>query len=332
MPTTANQVRVHEYGGPEVLQTDQIPLTPPGPGEILIRHTAIGMNFADTHSRNGRYPFPSLPHCLGAEAAGVVEEVGDGINYLKPGDRVVYSSGGPTLPRGAYCDYRVITADRMILLPDEIDDETAAAMTTKGLTAHYLLFDCYPVSAGETIVVHAAAGGVGQILCQWANHLGARVIGVVGSPAKAEIAAGFGCHHTLVRGQDDIPERVRALTAGEGVPVVYDSVGAATFEDSLLCLHPRGTLVSFGSASGPIPPFDLFRLNQMGSLYVTSGAFHIHLANREAVLARAHDLIDMVLRGKIRISVDRRYSLADAAQAHRDIESGATTGMSVLIP
>ena len=332
MTMTANQVRVHAYGGPEVLQIDQVPLTPPGTGEILIRHTAIGVNFADTHSRNGRYPFPSLPHCLGAEAAGVVEDVGNGIDYLKPGDRVVYASGGPTLPRGAYCDYRVIAAERMILLPDEIDDETAAAMATKGLTAHYLLFDSYPVSAGETIVVHAAAGGVGQILCQWANHLGVRVIGIVGSPEKAEIAASLGCHHTLVRGHDDIPGRVRTLTAGEGVPVVYDSVGAATFEDSLQCLRPLGTLVTFGSASGPIPPFDLFRLNKMGSLSISSGAFHIHLPNRESVLARAHDLIDMVLRGKVRISVDRRYPLADAAQAHIDIESGATTGMSVLVP
>jgi NADPH2:quinone reductase len=332
MPATVKAVRVHEYGGPEAVHIDEIEVGDPGPGEVRVRHTAIGVNFADVHGRTGRYPFPALPHTLGAEAAGVVEAVGPGVDYLREGDRIVYSSGGPTLPRGAYCEARVLAADRLILLPDEIDDATAAAMSTKGLTAHYLIHDVYPVRAGDTIVVHAAAGGVGQILCQWADYKGARVIGVVGSPEKAEVARAHGCHHPLVRGTDDIPRRVRALTAGEGVPVVFDSVGAATFEDSLACLRPKGLLASFGSASGPVPPLDLFRLNQMGSLYVTSAAFHIHLANREEVLARAGDLISMVVSGAIRIDVARRYPLAEAGQALIDIESGATTGMSVLIP
>jgi len=329
---TVRAIRIHEYGGPEVLRLEDVPIGAPGPGEVRVRHTAIGVNFADVHSRTGRYPFPSLPHCLGAEAAGTVEAVGDGVDYLRPGDRVTYSSGGPVLPRGAYCEARVMGADRLILLPDEIDDATAAAMTTKGLTAHYLIHDTYPVKAGDTIVVHAAAGGVGQILCQWARHKGARVIGIVGSEAKAEIAAAHGCHHPLVRGRDDIVRRVRALTGGEGVPAVFDSVGRDTFETSLQCLRPKGTFVSFGSASGPVPPLDLFQLNRMGSLYVTSAAFHVHLQNREEVLARGRDLIDMVVRGVIRISADRRYPLADAAQAHRDIEARATTGMTVLIP
>lgn len=332
IPATVKAARVHEYGGPAQVVIEDVPLGEPGPGEALVRHTAIGVNFADVHGRTGRYPFPTLPHTLGAEAAGVVEAVGPGVDYLQPGDRIVYSSGGPTLPRGAYCEARVLGADRLILLPDEIDDETAAAMSTKGLTAHYLIHDVYPVQAGDTIVVHAAAGGVGQIMCQWAAHKGARVIGVVGSPEKAEIASARGCHHPLVRGLDDIPRRVRALTGGEGVPVVFDSVGAATFEDSLACLRPRGLLASFGSASGPVPPLDLFRLNRMGSLYVTSAAFHIHLANREEVLARARDLIAMVVSGAIKIDVTRRYPLAEAGKALEDIESGKTTGIGVLIP
>ena len=332
MTETGKAIRVHEYGGPASVRLDDIPIGAPRPGEVRVRHTAIGVNFADIHGTTGRYPFPSLPHVLGAEAAGVVEAVGPGVGYLKPGDRIAYSSGGPSLPRGAYCEARTIEADRMILIPDEIGDETTAAMTTKGLTAHYLIHDVFPVKAGDTIVVHAAAGGVGQILCQWAAHKGARVIGVVGSPEKAEIAASRGCHHPLVRGRDDIPARVRALTGGEGVPVVFDSVGAATFEASLACLRPKGLLASFGSASGPVPPLDLFRLNQMGSLFVTSAAFHVHLANREVVLARARDLIGAVVSGAVRIDVARRYPLAEAGRALTEIESGTTTGIGVLIP
>jgi len=325
-------IRVHEYGGPDTLQFDEIPLEGPGHGEVLIRHRAIGVNYADIHTRNGRYPLPSLPHVIGGEGVGIVEELGVGVDHLRIGDRVAYSSGGHALPRGSYAEARVLSADRLIVMPDEIEDETAAAMITKGLTAHYLLHDVFRVQPGQTILMHAAAGGVGVIMCQWARYLGARVIGIVSSEAKAEIALAHGCHHALVGDIDSIPARVRALTAGEGVLVVFDSVGQDTFEASLHSLRPRGTLVSFGTASGPIPPLDIFRLNEMGSLYVTSAAFHWHLRNREEVLARAADLIDVVLRGAVRIPVNQRYPLADAAQAHRDMESRATTGMSVLIP
>lgn len=330
-PQTVKAIRVHAYGGPDALQWDDIPIGTPGPGEVLIRQRAIGVNYADIHTRNGRYPLPELPHVIGGEAAGVIEAVGAGVTHLKIGDRVAYSSGGHALPRGSYAEARILSADRLILLPDEIDDETAAAMITKGLTAHYLLHDVFPVGPGQTILVHAAAGGVGVIMCQWARALGARVIGVVSSEAKAEIALRHGCHHALVGDMDTLPDRVRALTAGEGVPVVFDSVGKDTFEASLHSLRTKGTLVSFGTASGPIPPFDIFRLNEMGSLYVTSAAFHWNLRNREEVLMRAADLIDVVLRGDVKIAVNQRYALKDAAQAHIDMESRATTGMSVLL-
>lgn len=332
MAVKAKAIRVHEYGGPEALQYDEITVEAPGPGEVLIRQRAIGVNYADIHTRNGRYKLPELPHVIGGEAAGVVEAVGDGVTYLKVGDRVAYSSGGHALPRGSYAEARVLSAERLILLPDEIDDETAAAMITKGLTAHYLLFDVYPVGPGDTILVHAAAGGVGVIMCQWARALGARVIGVVSSEAKAEAALQYGCHHALVGDMDTLPDRVRALTAGEGVAVVFDSVGKDTFEASLHSLRTKGMLVSFGTASGPIPPFDIFRLNEMGSLYVTSAAFHWNLRNREEVMMRANDLIDVVLRGDVKITVNQRYALKDAAQAHIDMETRATTGMSVLLP
>ena len=215
MTETTRAIRVHEYGGPDVLQMDEIPLAAPGPGEVRLRHTAIGVNYADIHTRNGRYPLPHLPSCLGSEGAGVVNAVGDGVDFVSVGDRVTYSSGGHALPRGSYCEARTMTADRLIALPDNIDDATAAAMMTKGLTAHYLIHDVYPVGPGDTIAIHAAAGGVGQILCQWANHLGARVIGIVGSEAKEKHAANAGCHHTLVRERDDVVAAVKSLTAGE---------------------------------------------------------------------------------------------------------------------
>lgn len=331
MTETTRAIRVHEYGGPDVLQMDEIPLAAPGPGEVRLRHTAIGVNYADIHTRNGRYPLPHLPSCLGSEGAGVVNAVGDGVDFVSVGDRVTYSSGGHALPRGSYCEARTMTADRLIVLPDNIDDATAAAMTTKGLTAHYLIHDVYPVGPGDTIAIHAAAGGVGQILCQWANHLGARVIGIVGSEAKEKHAAKAGCHHTLVRERDDVVAAMKSLTAGEGVPVVFDAVGADTFEESLQCLRPKGLLVSYGTASGPIPPLDIFRLNHMGSLYVTSAAYLWHVRNREEMLNRAQDLIDVVSRGVVNIPVERRYPLAEVAEAHRDMESRSTTGMSVLI-
>lgn len=325
-------VRIHEYGGPEVLRYEDVPIGAPGEGEILVRHRAIGLNFADLHTRSGRYPLPSLPHAIGGEACGVIEEVGAGVDYLKIGDRVAYSTGGHALPRGTYAEARILAADRMIVLPDEIDDETAAAMVTKGLTAQYLLKDVYKVGPDDTVLVHAAAGGVGLILCQWARYLGARVIGVVSTEAKADLARQHGCHETILSGSEDIAARVRELTNGAGVPVVYDAVGKDTFEASLHSLRPRGMLVSYGTASGPIPPFDIFRLNEMGSLYLTSAAFYWHVRTRDDVLSRSADLMDVILKGAVKIVVNQRYALADVAQAHRDMESRATSGMSVLIP
>ena len=331
MKELTNAIRIHAYGGPEVLQLDEVPIAYPGPGEVRLRHTAIGVNFADIHTRNGRYPLPELPASIGSEGAGVVEAIGDGVDFVSIGDRVAYSSGGHALPRGSYCEARTMAADRLITLPDNIDDATAAAMTTKGLTAHYLIHDVYAVGPGDTIAVHAAAGGVGQIICQWSRHKGARVIGIVGSDIKEPHAANAGCHHTLVRERDDIVAAVKSLTAGEGVQVVFDAVGADTFEESLNCLKPKGLLVSYGTASGPIPPFDIFRLNHMGSLYVTSAAYLWHVRNREEMLDRAQDLIDVVSRGVVKIPVERQYPLKEAADAHRDMESRLTTGMSVLI-
>lgn len=325
-------IRIHEYGGPEKLVYEDVEIGAPGPGEAYVRHTAIGLNFADTHNREGRYPLPHLPHILGGEGAGVVEAVGPDVTDVKIGDRVAYAAGGPAFPPGAYAQARLFDASRLILLPEEIDDITAAGMMTKGLTAQYLLKSVYPVKAGETILVHAAAGGVGQILCQWANYLGARVIGVVGSEEKAEIAKRNGCHHALISSDDDVASRARQLTGGEGVSCVFDAVGKATFEISLRSLRPRGTLVSFGTASGKVPPFDLFMLNQLGSLTVTSAAFAWFFRSRAELLERASDLMDVVLRGAVTISVNQTFALADAAEAHRALEERRTQGASVLIP
>ena len=325
-------VRIHEYGGPEKLRYEDIEIGEPGPGEAYVRHTAIGLNFADTHNREGRYPLPSLPHVLGGEAAGVVEAVGPGVTDVKVGDRVAYAAGGPAFPPGSYAEARLFDASRLVVLPDEIDDITAAGMIVKGLTAQYLLKSVYPVGPGDTILVHAAAGGVGLILSQWANHLGARVIGVVSSPEKAKLALENGCRHALVSTREDVVARVRQLTAGEGVPVVFDAVGRDTFDISLSCLRPRGTMVSFGTASGPVPPFDLFRLNRMGSLTITSAAFAWFVRSRPELLSRAADLIDIVLRGAVKIQVNQTFRLADAAEAHRALESRQTQGASVLIP
>lgn len=325
-------VRVHEYGGPDKMVYEDIEVGEPGPGQAYIRHTAIGLNFADTHNREGRYPLPELPHVLGGEAAGVVEAVGPGVTDVKVGDRVAYAAGGPAFPPGAYAEARLFDASRLIVLPDEIDDRTAAGMIVKGLTAQYLLKGVYQVGRGDTIVVHAAAGGVGQLLTQWARFLGARVIGVVGSREKARVAEENGCHHVLVSSEDDVPRRVRQLTGGEGVPVVYDAVGKATFEMSLACLRPRGLMVSFGTASGPVPPFDLFELNKRGSLYVTSAAFAWFVRSRPELVSRAHDLIDVVLRRALNVRVNQTFRLSEAAEAHRLLEARKTSGASVLIP
>ena len=325
-------VRVHAYGGVEQLRYEEIDLGQPGPGQVLIRHKAIGLNFADLHNREGRYPLPSLPHILGGEAAGVIEAVGEGVTDLQIGDRVAYAAGGPAFPPGSYADARIFDASRVVLLPDEISDVTAAAMLVKGLTAQYLLKSVYHVGAGDTILVHAAAGGVGLILTQWARHLGARVIGVVSTKQKAALATDYGCHHVLIAGEGDLVRRVRALTAGEGVPVVFDSVGRDTFDLSLECLRPRGTLIVFGTASGPVPPLDLFRRNKMGSLTVTSAAFAWFFRSRPELLARAADLFDVVLRGIVKIDVNQTFKLANVAQAHQALEGRKTLGASVLIP
>lgn len=325
-------VRVHRYGGPEELSYDEIDLPVPGPGEALVRHRAIGVNFADLHNRAGRYPMPSLPHVLGGEAVGVVEAVGPGVDQVRIGDRVAYAAGGPKFAPGSYAEARVFPADRLIRVPREIDDVTAAALFTKGITAQYLIRSVHRVEAGETIVVHAAAGGVGLFLSQWANHLGARVIGIVSTEEKAELARANGCRHVLLSGDPDIAGRVKALTAGEGVPVVYDSVGKDTFETSLDCLRPRGLLVSFGTASGKVPPFDLFTLNAKGSLSVTSAAFAWFVQSRQELLARAAEVLDVVLKGAVTIHVGSTLPLVEAAEAHRALESRRTLGSTVLIP
>ena len=325
-------VRIHAYGGPEQLCYEDIEKGVPGPGEAFVRHTVIGVNFADLHNCEGRYPLPCLPHVLGGEAAGVVEAIGPGVTNVKIGDRVAYAAGGPKFAPGSYAEGRLFPAERLIPIPKEIDDISAAALFTKGLTAQYLLKSVYPVKPGETILVHAAAGGVGLFLVQWARHIGARVVGVVSSEEKAELAKSNGCHHVLLTSEGDIPGRVRSLTGGQGVPVVFDSVGKDTFDISLDCLRPRGLMVSFGSSSGRVPPVDIFTLNSRGSLSVTSAAFAWFVPNREELLSRAADVVDVVLRGAVKIQVNQQFSLADAAQAHRAIGTRKTLGSTVLIP
>jgi NADPH2:quinone reductase len=325
-------VRIHEYGGSDRLRVEEFEIEPPGAGEVLIRHRAIGLNFADIHNRAGRYPLPALPHVLGGEAAGVVEAVGPGVAQIKIGDRVAYAAGGPDFAPGAYAEARVMRADQLIPLPDEIDDVTAASIMTKGLTAQYLLKAAYRVQAGDTILVHAAAGGVGLIMTQWARNLGCRVIGVVSSAEKAASATANGCHHVIITPQEDIAARARSLTGGLGVPVVYDSVGRDTVEASLRSLQPHGCLVSFGSSSGPVPPFDLFQLNRLGSLKITSAGFAWFVRSRDELLARASDLFTAVLTGAVRTRVYKAYPLRDAKAAHDDLEARRTVGPSVLIP
>jgi NADPH:quinone reductase len=332
--TQTKTVRFYGYGDPDVLKYEDIDIAAPGPGEVLIRQTAIGINFIDIQQRKGRYPAKNFPVTPGGEGAGVIEAVGGGISEFKAGDRVGYMDQ----KSGGYCVTRCIAAHQVVKLPDFITDELAAAMIFKGVTANYLLRGAYDVRAGDTILMHAAAGGVGLIACQWARRLGARVIGIVGSEDKASTARDNGCDHVIVRGKEDIVARVREIAGGLGVPVVYDSVGAATFDQSLACLKIRGLLVSFGGASGPVPPFDLFRLNNNhelgngGSFYVTSSSLADYTRERPEYLSRVADLFEAVRAGYVRIRPPRRYALAEAARAHRDLESGATIGSSVLIP
>ena len=321
-------VRIHKTGGPEELRYEQIEVGEPAAGEARVRHTAIGLNFTDVHFRTGRYPLPSLPHVIGMEAAGIVEAVGAGVTEVMAGDRVAYASEKPR----AYAQAVVMPVARLIKLPDGLDDETAAAAILKGLTAQYLIRGAYPVKSGETILIHAAAGGVGLILCQWARHLGATVIGTVSTEQKAALARENGCEHPILYTKEDVVARVRELTGGKGLPVVFDGVGGSTFEISLKCLRRRGMCVSYGTAGGPIPPFDLFRLNRMGSLYVTSAGLADYIAERSEMLERAEDLFGVLKSGAVKVKVSARYKLADAAQAHRDLEARKTVGSVILVP
>ena len=320
-------VRIARTGGPEVMELVDVEPPPPDKGEIRVRHTAIGLNFIDTYHRSGLYPV-QLPSGLGLEAAGVVEAVGEGVKGLKIGDRVAYGTG----PIGAYAQVRNLPASRVSKLPKSIADEQAAAMMLKGMTARYLLRATYRVKRGETILVHAAAGGVGTLLSQWARALGATVIGTVGSPDKGEVAKASGCHHVIEYRCEDVAKRVRELTGGKGVPVVYDGVGAATVGMSLDSLAPRGLLVSFGNASGPVKAFDLGLLAAKGSLYVTRPTLMAYTASEKDRAETAADLFDVVKSGKVRIAVGQRYPLKDVAAAHRDLEGRKTTGATVLLP
>lgn len=321
-------IRIHETGGPEVMRWEDVSVPEPGRDEVRLRHRAVGLNFIDVYHRSGLYPLP-LPAGLGQEGAGIVEAVGEGVGFLKVGDRVAYCGAGAP---GAYCEVRIAPADRMVPLPADIGDAAAAAMMLKGLTAWYLLRRTFPVKAGDTILVHSAAGGVGLILCQWAAHLGATVIGTVGSRAKAELAAAHGCHHPLVLGEDDFTARTRALTGGAGVPVVYDSVGRDTFMSSLDCLRPRGMMVSFGQSSGKVPPLDVTVLAAKGSLFLTRPSLFAYVAERAELLAAAEELFSLVRAGVLRIEINQTYPLREAAQAHRDLEGRKTTGSTVLVP
>jgi NADPH:quinone reductase len=324
----AHRIVMTEPGPSQVLRSETHELAAPGPGEVLLRQTAIGLNYIDIQHRTGRYKLPQYPSPIGLEGAGVVEAAGCDVADVKPGDRVAYCSG----PIGAYADRRLVPAHRLVALPPSITEAQAAAMLTKGLTAHYLLFTTYPVKRGDTILVHAAAGGVGLILCQWAKHLGARVIGTVSSEAKAAIAREHGCDIAAIHGREDFVDAVRRATDGKGVPVVYDAIGKDTVEGSLHALAPRGLLVSYGTPSGAVPPFDLFRLNTLGSLYVTSPAFVTHTTDRGELLARAKALFDAVASGIVKVDVRARYPLRDAARAHEDLQARRTIGASILEP
>ena len=320
-------IRVHRHGGPDVLTYEDVDIGQPGPGEVRVRNRAIGLNFVDIYFRTGEYAPPALPLIPGNEGAGEIIAVGEGVSGFAPGDRVAYVE---TL--GAYAEERIVPAHFVVHLPDAIDFETGAAMMLKGLTAQYLLRRTFRVEAGHTILVHAAAGGVGLILTQWAKHLGAIVIGTVGSPEKAELALANGCDHVIDYSREDFAARVKEITKGEGCHVVYDGVGKATFPASLDCLRPFGTFVSYGTASGSIPPFDIMLLMQKGSLFATWQLLFHHLARREDVVAMSEDLFNVVLSGAVKIPVHTSMPLAEVAEAHRRLEARQTTGATVLIP
>ena len=319
-------IRIHQTGGPEVLRWEEVEVGKPGPGEVLVRNTAVGLNFVDTYYRSGLYTTP-LPAVMGREGAGIVEAVGPRVKEFKRGDRVAYVD-----PSGSYAELLLRPADRLVKIPAGISEQTAAAMMLKGMTAQYLLRRTYKVQRGDTILVHAAAGGVGQILCQWGKHLGATVIGTVGSEAKAVLARKAGCKHVLVLGPEKFSTRVKEITKGRGVPVVYDGVGKDTFMDSLDCLAPLGMMVTYGNASGAVPPFEPILLTQKGSLFMTRPTLVTYIAQREDLKQSAKELFAVVKQGKVKIAVNQAYPLKEAAQAHRDLESRKTTGSSILIP
>ena len=321
-------IRIHQTGGPDAMQWEDVEVGAPGPGEIRIRHEAVGLNYIDVYFRTGLYPAPSLPFSPGMEGAGVVEAVGEGVDSVAAGDRVAYAAP----PVGSYSEQRLMPAEKVVKVPAGIDSHQAAGMMLQGMTVEYLLRRTYPVRSGETILFHAAAGGVGLIACQWAKHLGATVIGTVGSDEKAELARAHGCDHPIVYTRENFTERVRELTDGAGVPVVYDAVGRDTFEGSLDCLRPRGMLVSFGQSSGKIDQFDLGILSAKGSLYVTRPTLMTYTASRADLETSSQALFDVVAQGAVRITVNQTFPLAEAAAAHRALESRQTTGSTILMP
>lgn len=322
-----NAIRIHEHGGPDVMKWEAIEVGNPGEKEMRVRHTAVGLNYIDTYHRTGLYKIP-LPSVIGREGAGVVEAIGAAVTEFKVGDRVAYASA----PIGSYAEARLIAADRVVKIPDGVTDQQAASMMLKGMTAQYLIRRSHIVKPGDTILFHAAAGGVGLILCQWAKHLGATVIGTVGSEEKATLAKANGCDHVINYRSEDFVARVAEITAGKKCAVVYDGVGKDTFLKSLDCVRPRGLVALFGNASGKVEPLDLGVLAAKGSLFVTRPTLDTHVATREELVATANDLFDVVGRGIVKIEINQTYALKDAAQAHRDLEARKTTGSTVLIP
>jgi NADPH2:quinone reductase len=317
-------IRIHKPGGPDVLRWEEVEVGAPGPGEIRLKHSAIGLNYIDVYHRTGAYPMP-LPFIPGMEGAGTVEATGEGVTHLRPGDRVAYA-----MSVGAYAETRVIAADCVVRVPDAIPDRAAATMMLQGMTARYLIREIYKVGEGDTILIHAAAGGVGLIVCQWAAALGATVIGTVSTEEKAALAHANGCRYPVVYTREDFQARVMEITGGHKLPVVYDSVGKDTWLKSLNCLRPRGIMVLFGASSGPIPPMDLSLLSQKGSLLITRPTLGTFIATRAQLEQSAADLFAAVASGKVRIHVNQTYALKDAAQAHRDLEARKTTGSTVL--
>jgi NADPH2:quinone reductase len=319
-------IRVHEYGGPEVLKWEEVEVGPPGPGQVKIKQSAIGLNFIDVYQRTGLYPQPSLPFIPGMEGAGVVTEIGEGVRDLKVGRHVAYASSV-----GAYAEERLMPADRVVKIPAGISDKLAAAVMLKGMTAQYLLRRTYQVGPGTTLLFHAAAGGVGLIACQWAASLGATVIGTVGSAGKALIARAHGCTHVINTREEDLVAKVKEYTKGKGVDVVYDSIGKDTFPASLDCLKPLGLWVSFGQSSGPVPEFRINLLAQKGSLFATRPSLLDYTRSRKDLVAAANDLFDVIVKGKVKVAINQTYPLADAADAHHDLEARLTTGSTVLV-